>query len=552
MKILALIFGLMLAMIGSAKADYVCSPIPVIGVADRSIQGPSGVFYSLNGSGCATVANAGDIAWFGTQGFTDLTTIFVTTPASPPQGGISGLSGIIFGNGTNAATAITPGAGVAAALGQAVNSASGLLTSNGSPSLSGLWTFNRIVLGEQDVPSAIGGMSISSQFHADWNVTQSTLPFNPTEWQIYPNSTHGRAHCQSPGSSGVVVWDSGFPFDPTWVGRTGFYLPNQSNRSQGVYSVASYQSTTQITLSTNCVGSGVEPFFFTTTTNDGFVNVNGTTVSWASGQTFNAPTQGITNAWKINGTNYTCSSVDTLVATCNTSGNLTNVAYHTDFNNNDELSLLRVQTGQDYLAEISAALIARAVGEFDLQVQASQVGSFWPLYIMSGNYGSPSYAPYRQIGVQASGDLTLGGDYGYDIIRLTPGAQNTASNFLFSQMAPSGYAPGFAARANTADTSVGLAFDTFGTGTTSFTSHAYGNTEFQIFGVGGTSWLGVASNGGDAPALSAVGSGANININLLPKGTGVLQIGGVAGVSCAAGTLNLTTAVVTKGVLSHC
>ena len=42
--------------------------------------------------------------------------------------GIYNLTGIIYGNGTSAATAIAPGSGVAAALGQAVNSASGFLT----------------------------------------------------------------------------------------------------------------------------------------------------------------------------------------------------------------------------------------------------------------------------------------------------------------------------------------------------------------------------------------------------------------------------------------
>lgn len=47
------------------------------------------------------------------------------------------------------------------------------------------------------------------------------------------------------------------------------------------------------------------------------------------------------------------------------------------------------------------------------------------------------------------------------------------------------------------------------------------------------------------------GSG-NIDLVLTPAGTGTIKAGAAAGVSCAAGTVNLTTLVVTNGLVTHC
>ena len=67
----------------------------------------------------------------------------------------SGLTGLVVGNGSSAATAIAPGTGVSAALANPVNGAGGMLTygilgtsgatvpiNNGANTESGLWTFN--------------------------------------------------------------------------------------------------------------------------------------------------------------------------------------------------------------------------------------------------------------------------------------------------------------------------------------------------------------------------------------------------------------------------
>lgn len=53
-------------------------------------------------------------------------------------------------------------------------------------------------------------------------------------------------------------------------------------------------------------------------------------------------------------------------------------------------------------------------------------------------------------------------------------------------------------------------------------------------------------------ALAATGNDTNISLNLVPKGTGVVQIKGTSGVNCSANTVSLTTLVVTGGIVTHC
>lgn len=53
-----------------------------------------------------------------------------------------------------------------------------------------------------------------------------------------------------------------------------------------------------------------------------------------------------------------------------------------------------------------------------------------------------------------------------------------------------------------------------------------------------------------APALKSLGSDTNISLNLVPKGTGVIQVGGTAGVTCS-GTPTSSFAA-TKGIVTHC
>jgi len=76
------------------------------------------------------------------------------------------------------------------------------------------------------------------------------------------------------------------------------------------------------------------------------------------------------------------------------------------------------------------------------------------------------------------------------------------------------------------DSTVGLNFDVQGANTATFSSHSFGNTEFQIFGNGGSSWLTTGSDSFAAPSIASAGAATNIDIKLQPKGSGAVWLGG--------------------------
>ena len=98
---------------------------------------------------------------------------------------------------------------------------------------------------------------------------------------------------------------------------------------------------------------------------------------------------------------------------------------------------------------------------------------------------------------------------------------------------------------------------------TSYTLTTFTGNEYQgpSFSVGPTitafnSRIQVNGSALGAPNISVVGVGItpaiNANIDFEPLGNGVLSISGIVAVGCPAGTVNLTTFTVTKGIITHC
>ena len=357
------------------------------------------------------------------------------------------------------------------------------------------------------------GSTWTAQWGANWNVVQSTTPYNPTEWQIYTNAAQGIATSQS--GTNQVVGMPGSAFQSSWVGLPYFYFAGV------LYKVASVTDATHLTMTTPAGGAvsfgstATDTFYFLTTSSTSTCNVSGTAVSWVSGPPFIAPQQAY-----INGTSVTATFVDVEHLTLSASlGTLTNATCALYENINNELATLRLQglgggSEENFTIQDTPAYIW-------IGTQYAGNGKYRPVKFMNGENPAGTLevaiATYPGATVGQPGTILIGGDFATndEVFNIAPNYLNV--NYWYAQGGPTGSGPSFAARG--ADTNVGWSLDMQGAATGSFTSHSYGNTEFQIFGSGAADYLAVASGGGFGQVI-AQGSDTNVGVKLVPKGTG--------------------------------
>ena len=397
------------------------------------------------------------------------------------------------------------------------------------------------------------GLFLQAQNANGWGVVQNTQTYSETQWQVYSNFAQATATAN--GTATLTL--SGWAVNSAWVGLPFAYYSPTGNGFGTRYTVTAV-NTGSNTVTLGILGggaptfaSGTGDFFFGADVSTSVANVSGTAVTWVSGEPFSPfAAGGTTTVAVINGTQYVVNSSTAATLTLSTSaGTITNatvVMYTQDY---DTLSLFRVQMKQGLYAEEEMFIGARAIGDFEIRVGSSGTGVFRPLVIGNGYTGSPYYFSYDQIVVQPDGGLTLGGSYGEDTMRVTSSPNSGATNYLYVPYALSGSNLALAARANGSDSYVNINFDTYGTGSVLFTSHSFGDTEFAVYGNGAADYLSVGSNAG-SPTLAANGTDANVNINFLPKGTGVLQLNGSPGVTCSGAPSSSFTS--TKGLVTHC
>ena len=363
------------------------------------------------------------------------------------------------------------------------------------------------------------GSKWRTEYHANWNVVRTQVPYNPTEWQIYPNAAHGIVATVS--GTNQITWVYGSLFNTSWIGLNYLYI-------NGVlYKVATVPSSTSMTVQTTSGGAVIWPssinatYYFCTTSNMGTVNTNGTSVTLASGQPFN----GLVSAITINSVSYNISSWNngSSLTLSTSAGIQTNVSYAQYQNINNELSTLRLQ-GLNGSSEENFAITFTPAGTL-MQSLYAGLGQYRPIKIGTGENPISTIQSmvnlYPNSTLGNPGTLLLGGDFNSEVINIS--CDSNTVNYFYVQGGPTGFSPSIAARGT--DTNIGLAFDTKNTGNISFTSHGFGNFEFQIFGSGGTSWLAVGSNASAAPFISANGSDTNIDISLIPKGSGAVRLG---------------------------
>ena len=375
------------------------------------------------------------------------------------------------------------------------------------------------------------GTLVSLDGHATWLRFQPSQDESPIEAVFYPSGAQGRATATIGGNTVTRV--SGTAFKAAWVGRK-FYL------GSNVYKVSTVPDGNTMTVTTVAGGAVSFASTFTETFHvfviqgSGVCNVTGTTVARVSGDPF-VPFLS-TLVFKLAGVTRVVSSftdINTLVLS-SAPGDSTNTAYTYECDINDQITTLRVQKmiGSD---EENLSVYARYDGYWIHSLFSGQ-GQYRKVILGSGELSAGTLA--RQVVAQANGDLTIGGDYDYEAIRVLN--QAGAVNRLETAGASTGFSPSWRARGS--DTNVGLGFDTKGSGTTTFTSNSFGKTEFQIFGSGGASWLAVGS-AATAPVVSANGAAADIDIRLAPKGTGLVWLTGyTAGAPAATGYINFKDA----------
>lgn len=223
-----------------------------------------------------------------------------------------------------------------------------------------------------------GGSAWQTQRHADWNVVQTTIPWNPTYWQAYSHAAMGIGQAQS--GTNQVVRVRGTAFDPAWVGKNFFYW-NGVN-----YKVSSVRDANHLTVQTTTGRAVVFPsttsstYYYVLTSTDSIVNTFGTAVTFVSGQPF----IGLGNAITINGTSYPVASFNgpTSITLRNSAGIQTGVASRQEYNDGNVLSCLRVQG----LAGVDEEALSMCItpSEINFASVIAGSGSYRPINFYNG------------------------------------------------------------------------------------------------------------------------------------------------------------------------
>lgn len=364
-------------------------------------------------------------------------------------------------------------------------------------------------IGGGDESYGADGTLLNADGHASWLRMQPSKNESNVELLLYSSSSQGRATATT-GTS-TITRISGTEFTAAWIGKK-FYF------GSAIYKVASFIDVNNITV-TNLL-SGVVPFVSTYTETfhvsyicgTGTCTVAGGVASRISGDPF-IPFITAPYVFKLNGAVYAVSSfadISTQTLSAPPSDGTYSYQFETDIN--DQLATFRVQKmrGTD---EENLSCYARYDG-YHLRSFFAGAGQLRPIFMGSSSFTNMAMYP--------DGTTSLGSVAGSEAIRILP-TVGTPANRIEAKAALPGLTPTLRARGT--DTNVGFGFDTQGSGNVSFTSQIFSKMEFQVFGVGGSSWLAVQSDNFGAPTLSANGASAAIDIKLAPKGAGAVWLG---------------------------
>lgn len=356
--------------------------------------------------------------------------------------------------------------------------------------------------------------------HANWNIVQSKIPGNPTEWKIYSNSYQGTATCTA--GSNHITRTSGHPFQVDWVGLPYFYFEGST------YTVESVPDENNLYVK-NIDGSPVTwgatysgTWHNVCTTTQSVVNVSGKIVTYVSGQPFLPACDFLF----INGVQYQVESVQNehALTITNPVASMSAVPMRQYVNVEGALSGLRLQGAAGANGE--GFMINHQPWGTTLLSFRQGAGKYRPVWIGTGENPAGTFNPlismYPGGTLGSPGSLFLGGDVGNHAVHVSQNSRNV--NHIQLSGGESGARCGFAQRGSNTS---GINFDVQGAGDVIFTSGGYSSVNFKVSGTYGGSYLTVNSSNSHNPSVVATG-GINPTV--------VLQGGGTGGVALKDGT----------------
>ena len=362
----------------------------------------------------------------------------------------------------------------------------------------------------------------NSQFPS-WSLIKPSLNYSGQQFQVYGSQGQGRATA-SGGSVTRIANQPGTAFDSAWVGLPFFYYHKDGDDLGTrliVTAVADEDNLTATLIGGGAPGlSGLGTYHFVADVSVTTVDCSGTTCTKTGGDNFSGFSSLSQPSYvRINGTLYVVTASTSTTITLQSSLNVTGAIatqYSWDY---DTISLLRVQK---YLGTTEEAMLfgARAIGPFEIRSTVSGVGQYRAIIAGTGSPGGG--ALYSQVWLHPNGELSLGGGYGNDILRIAPSDGSVGSNFWYAPKAPAGFGPSLSARTNIGATKLNATIDALGAGCDVLSNGSFARFLFLACGTG-ADYLQVTATTG-APSLSAKGSSANVDIKVIPKGTGYIDI----------------------------
>ncbi|MFD1136735.1 hypothetical protein [Paenibacillus urinalis] len=252
-----------------------------------------------------------------------------------------------------------------------------------------------IVLGAATNMGEDGAM-LGMDGNPSWMTVMPTKKGSPIEISIQPSYDLG--YVSTNGKN--VTWLSGNKFDSEWSGAN-IYIDNT------LFHVESYQSDTVLTLVEDAGVRNDVPYQKISTTATGFVNTNGTTVTWNRGNLFAYWWGG--SPIIINGVTYTIERIESayqLILT-ESAGVQNGVSFTYDQSANYDAASIGINKKSGD-SEERIVLAAKAYGEYRLATVATGRGKHFPFYLDIGGANALKVNTDQSVEIHSSSNAVLG------------------------------------------------------------------------------------------------------------------------------------------------